>query len=86
MKRTAILLSISLLTALTTIPSANAQAGAPAISEAEAHAIAVDAYLYFYPLVSMDLTRKQLINTPPGKGIGGPMNTFDKFLLSLLQT
>ncbi|MGB7783583.1 MAG: DUF1254 domain-containing protein, partial [Pseudolabrys sp.] len=77
MKRTAILLSMSLLTALTTIPSANAQTGAPAISEAEAHAIAVDAYLYFYPLVSMDLTRKQLINTPPGAGIGGPMNTFD---------
>jgi hypothetical protein len=25
----------------------------------------------------MDLTRKQLINTEPGKGFGGPMNTFD---------
>ena len=25
----------------------------------------------------MDLTRKQLVNTPPGKGLGGPMNTFD---------
>ena len=46
-------------------------------AEAEASAIAVDAYLYFYPLVTMDLTRKQLINTEPGKGIGGPMNTFD---------
>ena len=77
MKRTAIFLSMSLLTALTTVPSANAQTGAPAISEAEASAIAVDAYLYFYPLVTMDLTRKQLINTEPGKGIGGPMNTFD---------
>src|SRR6185437_12346494 len=77
MKRTAILLSMSLLTALTTVPSANAQTGAPAISEAEASAIAVDAYLYFYPLVTMDLTRKQLINTEPGKGFGGPMNTFD---------
>ena len=40
-------------------------------------AIAVDAYVYFYPLISMDLTRKQLINTEPGKGFGGPMNTFD---------
>src|SRR6476619_2499142 len=77
MKRTAILLSMSLLTALTTVPSANAQTGAPAISEAEASAIAVDSYLYFYPLVTMDLTRKQLINTEPGKGFGGPMNTFD---------
>ena len=77
MKRTAILLSMGLLTALTTVPSANAQTGAPAISQVEASAIAVDAYLYFYPLVTMDLTRKQLINTEPGKGIGGPMNTFD---------
>ena len=77
MKRTAILLSMSLLTTLTTVPSANAQTGAPAISEAEASAIAVDAYVYFYPLISMDLTRKQLINTEPGKGLGGPMNTFD---------
>jgi hypothetical protein len=25
----------------------------------------------------MDVTRKQLINTEPSKGLGGPMNTFD---------
>jgi hypothetical protein len=29
-----------------------------------------------YPLVTMDLTRKQLTNVDPGKGFGGPMNTF----------
>src|SRR5580693_7897432 len=46
------------------------------ITEQEAHAIGVDAYLYFYPLVTMDLTRKQLSNVEPGKGFGGPMNTF----------
>src|SRR5262245_16400015 len=46
------------------------------VSAEEAAAIGVDAYLYFYPLISMDLTRKQLINTEPGKGVGGPMNTF----------
>ena len=77
MKRTAIFLSMSLLAALASIPSANAQAGPPAITEAEASVIAVDAYLYFYPLVTMDLTRKQLINSDPSKGIGGPMNTFN---------
>ena len=76
MKRTAMLFS-SLLAALTSAPCANAQAGAPAIPEAEARSIAVDAYIYFYPLVAMDLTRKQLINMPPGAGLGGPMNTFD---------
>lgn len=37
------------------------------ITEQEAHAIGIDAYLYFYPLVMMDLTRKQLTNIEPGK-------------------
>ena len=49
---------------------------AKATSEQEAHAIGVDAYLYFYSLVTMDLTRKQLTNVETGKGFGGPMNTF----------
>ncbi len=43
----------------------------------EAHAIAVDAYLYLYPLLTMDVTRKQLTNLEPGKQFGkGPMNMF----------
>src|SRR5262245_56391046 len=47
------------------------------ITEQEAHAIGVDAYLYFYPFVTMDLTRLQSTNAEPGKEIGkGPMNTF----------
>ena len=45
-----------------------------AITEQEAQSIAVDAYIYFYPLVTMDVTRKQLTNVEPGKGIGAPMN------------
>lgn len=32
----------------------------------QAHAIAVDAYIYFYPLISMDITRKQSTNIGPG--------------------
>ena len=47
------------------------------ITEQEAHAIGVDAYLYFYSLVTMDLTRKQSTNVEPGKEVGkGPMNEF----------
>jgi hypothetical protein len=47
------------------------------ITEQEAHAIGVDAYLYFYPLILMDLTRKQSTNIEPGKEIAkGPMNMF----------
>ena len=77
MKRTVMLLSLSLLAAIAFAPRADSQSSAAPVSEAEARAIAVDAYLYFYPLVTMDETRKQLINTEPGKGIGGPMNAFD---------
>jgi hypothetical protein len=55
-----------------------AQGTAPAITEAEAHAIAVDAYVYFYPLVTMDVTRRQFTNVELGKELGkGPMNTFN---------
>jgi hypothetical protein len=44
----------------------------------DAAAIAVDAYLYFYPLVTMDVTRKQLTNVEPGTtAFGGPMNMFN---------
>jgi hypothetical protein len=47
------------------------------ITEQEAHAIGVDAYLYFYPIVLMDITRKQSTNIEPGKEFGkGPMNMF----------
>jgi hypothetical protein len=47
------------------------------ITEQEAHAIGVDAYVYFYPLLSMDITRKQFTNVEPGKEFGkSPMNMF----------
>jgi hypothetical protein len=66
-------LLLSLLVTLAFAPAAKAQPGA--ISEAEARDIAVEGYLYFYPIVTMELTRKQLINTPPTAGRsrrGGP--------------
>jgi hypothetical protein len=48
----------------------------PALTADEAHAIGVDAYLYFYPLVLMDLTRKQSINIDQREFGKGPMNVF----------
>jgi hypothetical protein len=69
----AAVLSGLILMVLTSAPSP-----AQSISADEAQAIAAEAYFYFYPLVTMDLTRKQLINSDPKTaGIGGPPNTFD---------
>ena len=59
------------------VPAASTRGSAAGITQQEAHAIGVDAYLYFYPLVIMDLTRKQSTNAEPGKEFGrGPMNLF----------
>jgi hypothetical protein len=46
------------------------------ISVAEVRAIGVQAYVYLYPLVTMDLTRRQLINTERAEGLRAPMNEF----------
>ena len=47
-------LTLSLCLGAAVAPVALAQTPA-AITEQEAHAIAVDAYIYFYPLLSMDI-------------------------------
>ena len=46
------------------------------IGEQEAHDIGITAYTYFYPLVTMDLTRRQLTNVARAEGMRAPMNTF----------
>ncbi len=39
---------------------------APAVTPQDARDIAAEAYIYFYPLVSMDVTRRQMANTGSG--------------------
>src|SRR5271168_5539688 len=54
-----------------------AQAQSATISEEEAHAIGVNAYLYFYPLISFDVTRLYSTNIEPNKEpLKAPMDTF----------
>lgn len=68
---------ISATVLASTLGIGGAATSAYAISEQEAQDIAVEAYVYFYPLVTMDLTRKQFTNIEPGKQPGkGPMNAF----------
>jgi hypothetical protein len=46
-------------------------------SPREAQDVGINAYIYLYPLVTMDTTRRQAINIEPGKRPGfGPVNTF----------
>src|SRR5450432_3854641 len=74
MNRHAIALTLGLFLGFSHSQTALAQV---AITEQEAHAIGVDAYVYFYSLLSMDVTRKQFTNIEPGKEFGkGPMNMF----------
>ena len=69
---TALTVSTALFSAIGT-----AKADDNTLTPEAAHALAVDAYLYFYPLVTIDITRKQLVNVAPGKELlKGPMNAF----------
>src|ERR1700735_5679825 len=73
MSRSAIALILGLMLCPDLSLTAHAQS---AITEQEAQSIAADAYIYLYPLVTMDVTRKQLTNVERAKGIGAPMNAF----------
>jgi hypothetical protein len=68
-------LAVGILFGAMGVQSVLAQGTAPKLTEQEAHAIGVDAYVYLYPLITMDITRKQLTNTDKGFG-RGPMNVF----------
>lgn len=49
----------------------------PMAAPDEARLIAREAYLYFYPLVTMEMTRRQVTNIEAGRMPGrGPMNSF----------
>lgn len=66
---------------LALLPFATAGVNASSsVTEDEAYEIGMEAYVYFYPLITMDLTRRVAINVPAGVKPGlGPMNAFQHF-------
>lgn len=70
-------LAMTLIASSLTLHANVARADVPTLSTQEIHDIAVNAYLYFYPLLSIDVTRRQATNVEAGKELGfGPMNAF----------
>lgn len=65
-----------LCTALVACLCASARAAETRLTADEQKEIAREAYLYLYPLVTMDVTRRQATNVEAGKAFGGPMNVF----------
>ena len=62
---------------ITDVAHAQAAGTQSKITEQEAHAIGVDAYLYFYSLISADITRLVSTNIEPGKEpMKGPRTRF----------
>jgi len=73
LSRFLVALSIIMLTGAGIAPPATAQS----TSGEEAQTIVQEAYIYLYPLITMDVTRKQFINLDPKVSqFGGPANAF----------
>jgi len=70
-------IAVAFMAALSAAIAASPRAAAQSASPEEAQAIAMEAYIYLYPLIMMDVSRQQMTNIEAGKMIGrGPMNTF----------
>jgi hypothetical protein len=55
---------------------ADAKAAAAAAKELEAREIAIDAYMYAYPMVTMEVTRRVMTNVEKPEGSKAPMGQF----------
>ena len=55
---------------------ADAKAAADLAKEAEARAVAIEGYVYAYPLVTMEMTRRVMTNVAAAEGSRAPMSQF----------
>ena len=69
---------ICLLATLTSVASLAEEAEnlPPAISEQEAYKLGLEGYIYFYPLVLMDISRRQATSTGTTSSVRPSMNSF----------
>jgi len=76
-----LILTSALLSAFSISALTQEQKGKDATTSSdEKLAIVQEAYIYLYPLITMDVTRKVTTNYPPGKQDGmGPMNSVSNF-------
>jgi hypothetical protein len=71
-----LLVNLIVVSVLTAMPS-QASAQKAAMTEQQAYEIAMEAYIYLYPLVMMDVTRRVVTNVEPDRKAGfGPPNIF----------
>ncbi len=70
------LVGVALGMAIIAIALSPTASAADSVSAEEARAIGIQAYVYLYSLVTMDLTRRQLINTEHVQALHAPMNEF----------
>lgn len=77
-KKPSKLVSAATFALVATLATAEASEHASnSITEQEAYELGMEAYLYFYPLVTMDVTRRVFTNVPAGVELGrGPTNMF----------
>jgi hypothetical protein len=68
--------SATTTTVATSTTSSEPGSPVPGLSEAEAHDIAVEAYIYGYPLVTMEMTRRVMTNVAAPEKTRAPMGQF----------